>query len=90
MWVNRPYIDGLFTLWHGFGLGARDGNFERFESWIRSERFPAPDESRNPLSARSLVRRAVTGELSGPLTDDEDDRAVALLAELFDEFEKAG
>jgi len=44
MWVNRPYIDGLFTLWHGFGLGARDGNFERFESWIRSERFPAPDD----------------------------------------------
>lgn len=30
MWVGRPWIDGVLTLWHGYSLGAGDGNFERF------------------------------------------------------------
>jgi hypothetical protein len=87
MWVDRPYIDGLLTLWHGFSLGSDDRTFQRLCTWLQAERFPAPGGYKSPLAPNALLRRAVTGETSGPLTDADDRRAVALLAELVNEFE---
>lgn len=89
MWVGRPYIDGLLTLWHGFSLGSDDRSFQRLCMWLQAERFPDPGGHKSPLAPNHLVRRAVTGEKFGPLTEAEDLRAVALLAELVDEFERS-
>ena len=89
-WVPRPYIDGLLTLWLGFSLGADDGNFQRLCTWLQTERYPASGGYKNPLAPHNLVRAAVTGATSGPLTEAEDLQAVALLAELVDEFERLG
>jgi hypothetical protein len=88
MYVSRPYIDGLLTLWFGYGLGARDGNFERFCMWLQTERYPAPGGYKNPLTPPALIRHAVSAETSGPLTEEQDLQAVALLSELVDEFQR--
>jgi len=86
MWVGRPYIDGVLTLWHGFAIGSEDHNFERFCTWLACERYPA-GEYRNNLAANHILRRAVTGATTGVLSEDEDLRAVDLLAQLVAEFE---
>lgn len=87
MYVRRPYVDGLLTLWLGFSLGASDGNFDRFCLWVQSERFPATGGHRNALAVDSILRRAVAGNADVVFTEDHDDEAVALLRRLLEEFE---
>jgi hypothetical protein len=82
MFVRRPYVDGLTTLWFGFSLGRRDGMFERFALWFATEKFPAEGGHRSPLSPEALVRQAVTGACGTVLTEAQDDEAVALLVAL--------
>lgn len=82
MWVPRPYLQGLLTLWRGFALGARDSSLQRFETWLRAERYPAPGGTKSPLVSEALIQRAAVGNLDGILSNGEDDRCVELLAEL--------
>ena len=90
MWVSRPYIDGLVALWLGYSLGSRDGNFDRFCLWLQCDRFPSEGGHRNPLGVHALIRSAITGDPSGKLANDDDDRAVALLGELAQDFAAIG
>ena len=62
MWVSRPYVDGLLTLWRGFSLGAHEDNFDRLSTWLRTVRYPAPIGDESPLIPEALIRRAITGE----------------------------
>ena len=87
MWVRRPYIDGLTSLWLGFSLGAADQNFDAFSRWVRTDRFPVEGGYPNPLSLDGIVRGAITGAHDIALTREQDDQAVALLIELLHEFE---
>lgn len=66
-------------------MGSGDGNFERFYTWLANDRFPVGGY-RNNLAASANIRKAVTGKTSGSLSDDEDQRAIELLAALVDEF----
>lgn len=88
MYVRRPYLDGLVTLWFGFSLGANDGNFDRFSLWVQSERYPAPGGHRNALSVDAILRAVVTGGSRREWTTDDDDNAVAMLGQLIDEFDE--
>lgn len=88
MWGGRPWIDGALTLWHGYALGAGDGNFERFCNWLATDRFPVGGH-RNSLAANAIIRKAVTGETFGSLSEEEDQRAIELLAALVDEFRRS-
>lgn len=90
MWVRRPYIDGLVTLWLGFSLGSGDGNFDRFCLWVQTEQFPAEGGHRSPLALDGLVRHAVAPDAPYSLTEEQDDAAVALLAALVAEYAQQG
>jgi hypothetical protein len=83
MWVRRPYLDGLSGLWFGFSLGQGGGDYERFSLWLQAERYPAERGHRSPLAMDDLVREAVGA--SNPMTDEQDDEAVALLVALAQE-----
>lgn len=87
MYVRRPYVDGLVTLWFGFSLGSGTSDFEQFSLWAQTERFPAEGGHKNPLSLDGILRRLVTGDDAGqPLSQEQDDRAVELLVDLAREF----
>jgi hypothetical protein len=80
MWVRRPYLYGLSALWLGFSLGRGGGDYDRFALWLQTERYPAEGGHRSPLAIDGLVREAVGA--SDPMTDEQDDEAVALLVAL--------
>lgn len=82
MWVPRPYLYGLTALWLGFSLGRGGGDFDRFELWLQSEKYPA-EGYRSSLTVDGLVHEAVGA--SRPMTEEQDDQAVALLVALAQE-----
>lgn len=86
MWVERPYIDNLWTLWYGYYLGSSHPTYPEFCMWMRLNRFPTDGNEHMP--PHQMIRKAITGATDSPLSDTDDDRAVALLLELINEFEK--
>lgn len=56
--------------------------------WLATDRFPVGGY-RNNLAANAIIRKAVTDETFGNLSEDEDQRAMKLLADLVDEFRRS-
>ena len=85
MYAPRPYVDGLCTLWFGFSAGSGDDSYTRFQTWVSTVKDPAGGYH-NSLATSSILRAAVGANPGRQITDEQDDRAIALLAGLVDEF----
>ena len=85
MYAPRPYVDGLCTLWFGFSAGSGDDSYNRFQTWVSTVKYPA-EGYRNALATNAILRAAVDAKPGRQITDEQDDRAIALLAGLVGEF----